>query len=73
MLIQHDGGANAVKQTEQAKVLLNRKDNPVKCFNCGGIHSIMVCPLISKEEGNKIMQDRRTKWAAEQAARHAGK
>ncbi len=30
VLIQHDGRANAVKQTEQAKVLLNMKDNPVK-------------------------------------------
>ncbi len=33
----------------------------------------MVCPLVSKEEGKKIMQDRRTKWEAEQAAQRAGK
>ncbi len=53
VLVQKDGKTNAAKQTEQAKVLLNKKGEPLKCFNCGGNHNIMNFPLISKEEGKR--------------------
>ncbi len=72
-LAQQGSGTNATKQAEQSTILLNRKGKPVKCFKCGGNHSFMMCPLVSKEEAKKIMQDRRTKWEVYQAARWAGK
>ncbi len=73
VLVHQNGRANTAKQPEQAKVLLNKKGEPLKCFNCRVNHGVMVCPLISKEEAKKIIQSRRTLWAAEHMARQAGK